>query len=87
MPKIEASSRKKKDEQHFPADPRFGITLSVLDEDMTALCEREEWLSAGLLDFLIQQASPLPQVLNDFIIGSLCVETFLRQPLKRFAQQ
>jgi hypothetical protein len=75
MPNIRASSRKKK-EQHFPGDPRFGILLSVLDEDVKALRERE-WLSTRLLDFLIQQAAPAPQVSNGFLLGSLGVETYL----------
>ena len=48
----------------------------MLDKDVTSLRNRE-WLSTRLLDFLIQQAAPAPEVSNECLLGSLSVDTYL----------
>ena len=57
VPSLPSTSNNKKKE-HFPGDPRFGIALSVTQEDVLALRE-DKMLSTRLLDFLIQQAAPV----------------------------
>ena len=52
-----AARTKNRKSQHFPGDPRFEITLSVTDEDVSHLREDMQ-LRTHLLDFLIQQAAP-----------------------------
>ncbi|KAI2507015.1 hypothetical protein MHU86_7400 [Fragilaria crotonensis] len=75
---------------HFPGDPRFGASLSVLKDDVRALRENK-MLSTRLLDFVIQRGAPHPtpspsaisasQVKpkgNDrMYVGSLGTNTFL----------
>ena len=52
-----ARTKNRKGRQHFPGNPRFEISLSVTEKDVSHLCENME-LRTHLLDFLIQQAAP-----------------------------
>jgi hypothetical protein len=79
------SRSKDKKMRHFPGDPRFGVALSAVDEDVTSLCERK-MLSTRLLDFLIQQAAPPPtaHILDDSLanhvyLGSLGTQAYIQQ--------
>jgi hypothetical protein len=72
-------SKQKIDPCHFPGDPRFGIPLSLIQEDLLSLRENK-MLSTRLLDFLIQQGAPPPSHTTDNIyVGSLSTHFYIRQ--------
>jgi hypothetical protein len=55
--KIMANHNKGSVPRRFPGDPRFGIPLSLTQDDLTELHENK-MLSTRLLDFLIQRGAP-----------------------------
>jgi Ulp1 protease family, C-terminal catalytic domain len=85
---------------HFPGDPRFGVSLSVEQDDVRALRENQ-MLSTRLLDFVIQRGAPRPSQSPSAIsasrvkpkgndrmyVGSLGANTFIKQANALFGVQ
>jgi hypothetical protein len=91
--KIMANHNKGSVPRRFPGDPRFGIPLSLTQDDLTELHENK-MLSTRLLDFLIQRGAPhcTPSssltgataedpwhCKNDVYVGSLSTQYYIKR--------
>ena len=85
LPPLDATTQSKK-KVHFPGDPRYEISLSVTDEDVTNLRENK-MLHQHLLDFLIQQAAPTANTSEDKTDANGCTKYLAGLGVKHYIQE
>ena len=81
-----AATTQNKKMLHFPGDPRYEISLSVTDEDVTNL-RKNKMLRKHLLDFLIQQAAPTATTSEDKTDPNGCTKYLAGLGVKHYIQE